>query len=188
MRSADFMKRDSSDARRAAEWTCGHTRRQPLVDTGCTAGMTMASVLAAGAVAGEREMDKLRSLQYFVAAAEEKSLAGAARRFGVSTQAVAKMITALERDLGVDRSTAPRTVLSLTASGAAYRETCLPALSQLQLADELVRATPAQGGVVAGVQHVIARQSADAGFAALSRAPPADSHRRARLQPREQGS
>ncbi len=41
-------------------------------------------------------MDKLRSLQYFVAAAEEKSLSGAARRFGVSTQAVAKLM----RDLG----------------------------------------------------------------------------------------
>jgi len=118
----------------------------------------MASVLAAGAVAGEREMDKLRSLQYFVAAAEEKSLAGAARRFGVSTQAVAKMITALERGLGVRLFDRASHGLSLTASGAAYRETCLPALSQLQLADELVRATPAQGGVVAGVQHVIARE------------------------------
>jgi len=118
----------------------------------------MASVLAAGAVAGEREMDKLRSLQYFVAAAEEKSLAGAARRFGVSTQAVAKMITALELGLGVRLFDRASHGLSLTASGAAYRETCLPALSQLQLADELVRATPAQGGVVAGVQHVIARE------------------------------
>ena len=103
-------------------------------------------------------MDKLRSLQYFVAAAEEKSLAGAARRFGVSTQAVAKMITALERGLGVRLFDRASHGLSLTASGAAYRETCLPALSQLQFADELVRATPAQGGVVAGVQHVIARE------------------------------
>ncbi|HET7524817.1 MAG TPA: LysR family transcriptional regulator, partial [Burkholderiaceae bacterium] len=103
-------------------------------------------------------MDKLRSLQYFVAAAEEKSLAGAARRFGVSTQAVAKMITALERGLGVRLFDRASHGLSLTASGATYRETCLPALSQLQLADELVGSTPAQGGVVAGVQHVIARE------------------------------
>ena len=108
--------------------------------------------------AGERKMDKLRSLQYFVAAAEEKSLAGAARRFGVSTQAVAKMITALERGLGVRLFDRASHGLSLTASGATYRETCLPALSQLQLADELVGSTPAQGGVVAGVQHVIARE------------------------------
>src|SRR6185295_15197186 len=158
MRSADLVNRDSREARRVAEWTCGHTRRQPLVDTGRPPGTTMASVLAAGAVAGEREMDKLRSLQYFVAAAEEKSLAGAARRFGVSTQAVAKMITALERGLGVRLFDRASHGLSLTASGAAYRETCLPALSQLQLADELVRATPAQGGVVVGVQHVIARE------------------------------
>jgi DNA-binding transcriptional LysR family regulator len=103
-------------------------------------------------------MDKLRSLQYFVAAAEEKSLAGAARRFGVSTQAVAKLVSALERDLGVRLFDRASHGLNLTASGAAYRESCLPALSQLQLADELVRAAPAQGEVVAGVQHVIARE------------------------------
>ncbi|HEU5295540.1 MAG TPA: LysR family transcriptional regulator [Burkholderiaceae bacterium] len=103
-------------------------------------------------------MDKLRSLQYFVAAAEEKSLAGAARRFGVSTQAVAKLVSALERDLGVRLFDRASHGLNLTASGAAYRESCLPALSQLQLADELVRATPAQGAVVVGVQHVIARE------------------------------
>jgi DNA-binding transcriptional LysR family regulator len=103
-------------------------------------------------------MDKLRSLQYFVAAAEEKSLAGAARRFGVSTQAVAKMISALEHDLGVRLFDRAARGLTLTASGEAYRESCLPALSQLQLADERVRATPAQGGVVVGVQHVIARE------------------------------
>jgi molybdenum-dependent DNA-binding transcriptional regulator ModE len=65
-----------------------------------------------------RSRDKLRSLQHFVAAAEEKSLAGAARRFGVSTQAVAKMITALERGLGVRLFDRASHGLSLTASGA----------------------------------------------------------------------
>ena len=45
-------------------------------------------------------MDKLRALQYFVAAAEEERLSGAARRLEVSVPAVAKLITALERSLG----------------------------------------------------------------------------------------
>lgn len=45
-------------------------------------------------------MHKLRALQYFEAAAAEKSLSGAARGFGVSVTAVAKLISALEKGLG----------------------------------------------------------------------------------------
>ena len=103
-------------------------------------------------------MDKLRSLQYFVAAAEEKSLSGAARRFGVSTQAVAKLVSALERGLEVRLFERTAHGLTLTASGAAYLRSCLPALAQLQAADELMRAPSAPGTVVVGVQHVIARE------------------------------
>ena len=44
-------------------------------------------------------MDKLRALEYFVAAAEEGSLSGAARRFEVTIPAVAKMVNALEKQL-----------------------------------------------------------------------------------------
>ena len=103
-------------------------------------------------------MDKLRSLQYFVAAAEEKSLSGAARRFGVSTQAVAKLISALEHGLDVRLFERAAHGLTLTASGAAYLQSCLPGLAQLQAADELMRAPSAPGTVVVGVQHVIARE------------------------------
>ncbi len=55
-----------------------------------------------------RLMDKLRALQYFAAAAAEKSLSGAARGFGVSVTAVAKQINALEKILGANCSTARR--------------------------------------------------------------------------------
>jgi DNA-binding transcriptional LysR family regulator len=80
-------------------------------------------------------MDKLRALHYFVAAAEEGSFSAAARRFDVSVPAVTKLVSALERDLGVkllDRSTQG---LSLTARGAQYLESCTPLLSQLADAD-----------------------------------------------------
>ena len=83
-------------------------------------------------------MDKLRALQYFVAAAEEGSLSGAARRMEVSVPSVAKLIGALERQLGVrlvDRSTQG---LKLTARGEAYLETCRPLLEQLSQADAAV--------------------------------------------------
>jgi len=105
-------------------------------------------------------MDKLRALQYFVVAASEKSLSAAARRFAVSVSAVAKMITALEKSVGVRLFDRNAQGLTLTASGAAYLESCLPAMSQLELADEMLRASASRtpGTVVVGVQHVIARE------------------------------
>jgi DNA-binding transcriptional LysR family regulator len=80
-------------------------------------------------------MDKLRALHYFLAAAEEGSFSAAARRFDVSVPAVTKLISSLERDLGVkllDRSTQG---LALTARGAQYLETCSPLIAQLNDAD-----------------------------------------------------
>ncbi|MFT7773317.1 LysR family transcriptional regulator [Roseateles sp.] len=86
-------------------------------------------------------MDKLRALHYFVAAAEEGSFSAAARRFDVSVPAVTKLVSALERELGVkllDRSTQG---LALTARGAQYLECCTPLLAQLADADRAL-ATP----------------------------------------------
>jgi DNA-binding transcriptional LysR family regulator len=105
-------------------------------------------------------MDKLRALQYFVVAASEKSLSAAARRFEVSVPAVAKMITVLEKSVGVRLFDRTAQGLTLTASGAAYLESCLPAMSQLDRADEMLRASVSRtpGTIVVGVQHVIARE------------------------------
>lgn len=80
-------------------------------------------------------MDKLRALSYFIAAAEEGSFSAAARRFEVSVPAVTKLVTAMERELGVkllDRSTQG---LTLTARGSQYLESCSPLLAQLADAD-----------------------------------------------------
>jgi DNA-binding transcriptional LysR family regulator len=85
-------------------------------------------------------MDKLRALQYFVAAAEEGSFSAAARRFDVSVPAVAKLVSSLERDLGVkllDRSTQG---LALTVRGAQYLESCAPLIAQLADADRALAA------------------------------------------------
>lgn len=86
-------------------------------------------------------MDKLRALQYFIAAAEDGSFSAAARRFEVSVPAVTKLVTALEQELGarlVDRSTRG---LALTARGEAYREACAPLLQQLLAAELAVSGT-----------------------------------------------
>ena len=104
-------------------------------------------------------MDKLRALQYFVGAAETGSFSSAARGLDVSAQAVAKLITALEADLGVKLFERSARGMTLTAAGANYLEACAPALTQLHEADENTRALTmrSKGTVVVGVQHVIAR-------------------------------
>ena len=105
-------------------------------------------------------MDKLRALHYFATAAAEGSLSAAARHFEVSVPAVAKMINALEKYVGVRLFDRTAQGLTLTSSGERYLESCLPALAQLDVADELLRSSTlrASGTIVVGVQHVIARE------------------------------
>lgn len=94
-------------------------------------------------------MDKLRALEYFVAAADSGSFAAAARLLNVSVPAVHKLVRALEEQLGValfERSTRG---LSLTASGASYLDSCRPLLEELMSLDEaLSRSVKAASGVV----------------------------------------
>jgi DNA-binding transcriptional LysR family regulator len=105
-------------------------------------------------------MDKLRSLHYFVAAAEASSFSAAARRFGVSTAAVSKLVQSLERDLGLTLFERHAHGLVLTAGGAAYLEACRPALAQLADADEQASAATLRvsGTIVVGVQPIIAQE------------------------------
>jgi LysR family transcriptional regulator, regulator for bpeEF and oprC len=104
-------------------------------------------------------MDKLRALQYFIAAAEERSLSGAARRLDISVPAVSKLITALERTLGA--SLFERTVqgLTLTSNGEVYLEACQPLLDQLAAADDGLRGAAAnvRGTLVVGAPQMLAQ-------------------------------
>ncbi len=104
-------------------------------------------------------MDKLRALHYFVAAAEEGSLSAAARRFEVSVPAVTKLVSALERELGVkllDRSTQG---LALTPRGAQYLEHCTPLLAQLTDADRAMTSAGARRArtLVVGAPPLLSR-------------------------------
>jgi len=104
-------------------------------------------------------MDKLRALQYFVAAAQEGSFSAAARRFDVSVPAVTKLVSALERELHVkllDRSTQG---LTLTARGAQYLEGCTPVLAQLADAERALAAPGARSArsLVVGAPPLLSR-------------------------------
>jgi len=105
-------------------------------------------------------MDELRALHYFAAAAEAGSFSAAARRFEVSTAAVAKLVSALESELGMRLFDRHSHGLVLTASGASYLESCVPALQQLAQADEqaLASSSAVRGPIVVGVQPVIAQE------------------------------
>jgi LysR family transcriptional regulator, regulator for bpeEF and oprC len=97
-------------------------------------------------------MDKLRALEYFVAAAEAGSLSGAARHFEVSIPAVAKMVTALEKRLGTQLFDRGVHGLALTADGERYLESCRPLLEELAAVDEAMgsAAERPRGEVVVG--------------------------------------
>lgn len=104
-------------------------------------------------------MDKLRALHYFVAASEEGSFSAAARRFDVSVPAVTKLVSSLERELGVrllDRSTQG---LALTARGAQFLESCTPLLAQLADAERALAAPGARRArtLVVGAPPLLSR-------------------------------
>lgn len=107
-------------------------------------------------------MDKLRALQYFLAAAQTGSLSAAARQQGVTLQAVAKLVGALEAELGATLFQRGSRGLTLTADGAQYADACAPLLAQLQAADDGLRQARQrpQGTLVVGgtpffLQHCI---------------------------------
>jgi len=104
-------------------------------------------------------MDKLRALQYFIAAAEEHSLSGAARRLDISVPAVSKLISSLERTLGASLFERTAHGLKLTSSGEIYLEACQPLLDQLDTADEALKAASAnvRGTLVVGSPQMLAQ-------------------------------
>ena len=105
-------------------------------------------------------MDKLRALEYFIAAAEEASLSAAARRHGVSVAAVAKLVNSLEARLKVKLFERRAQGIVLTAAGTAYLESCRPLVTALAEADEVATGATSRvrGTVVVGVQPVIAQE------------------------------
>lgn len=104
-------------------------------------------------------MDKLKALQYFLASAEDGSFSAAARRHGVSVPAVTKLVTALEKELGVRLLDRSRQGLALTPQGDAYRSACQPLVAQLEDADRAVAGVGAhrERTLVVGAPSLLSR-------------------------------
>jgi len=104
-------------------------------------------------------VDKLRALQYFVAAAQAGSFSGAARRLDVSVPAIARLVTALERSLAIALFERSAQGLTLTGDGNRYLAACMPVLTQVATLDETVSAAAARstGTVVVGAPPYLAQ-------------------------------
>ena len=77
-------------------------------------------------------MDRLTSMAVFVAAAEDGSLSGAARRFGLSASMAGKHVSAIEADLGVRLMQRSTRKLHLTDVGRAYYARCKRILEEYE--------------------------------------------------------
>ena len=99
-------------------------------------------------------MDKLRAIEYFIAAAEEGSFTRAARRLEVSVPAVQKMLGALEREIGVTLFERSAQGVKLTGNGSDYLDCCHPLLEELRgMEERLTRSTERPSGTLAVAMH-----------------------------------
>ena len=104
-------------------------------------------------------MDKLRAVSYFIAAARCRSFSGAARQMDVSVPAITRLVSALERNLGVSLLERTPHGVTLTADGTRYLSICQPLLRQLDEADETLRgaASRPKGTLVLGCPDILSQ-------------------------------
>ncbi|MEM9763980.1 MAG: LysR family transcriptional regulator [Pseudomonadota bacterium] len=81
-------------------------------------------------------MDRLQSLEVFIAVAEEESFAKGARRMGLSAPSATRGVNALEDRLGARLFTRTTRRVRLTDLGRSYLEDARHILAQLQAADD----------------------------------------------------
>lgn len=81
-------------------------------------------------------MDRLQSLEVFIAVAEAESFAGGARSLGLSAPSATRGVNALEERLGARLFSRTTRKVRLTELGKAYLEDARHVLAQLQAADD----------------------------------------------------
>ncbi|MFJ3450302.1 LysR family transcriptional regulator [Pseudomonas sichuanensis] len=83
-------------------------------------------------------MDKLLALKVFMATVEAQGFSAAARRLGVATSSVTRLVDALESELGATLLNRSTRQVSLTEAGAAYYQRARDILEALAEADASV--------------------------------------------------
>lgn len=85
-------------------------------------------------------MDTLEGMRVFVAVADQHSFTRGAKRLGVSTKLASKYIRQLEERLGAQLFNRTTRSVTLTDTGRAYLERCIPLLDQLDELESVVQA------------------------------------------------
>lgn len=116
-------------------------------------------------------LDRLTGLMVFRTAAEEGSLAAAARRHGLSAEMAGRHLRALESYLGVRLMQRSTRKLSLTEAGRLYLARASAALDEIALAD-------AEAGARQSAPQGLLRVAAPLAFATAALAPVADAYLR----------
>lgn len=83
-------------------------------------------------------MDKLKSIESFVAVARSGSFSNAAGQLGVTRALISKRIAHLEEDLGVRLFHRTTRQLSMTAAGRDYLDVCGRVLAELELGEDVL--------------------------------------------------
>ena len=98
-------------------------------------------------------MDTLEGMRVFVAVADQQSFTGGAKRLGMSTKLASKYIRQLEERLAAQLFHRTTRRVTLTETGRAYLERCVPLLDQF---DELEDVVQARQSVLAGPIRITA--------------------------------
>lgn len=119
-------------------------------------------------------MDRLDVLKVFIAVADHRSFAEAARRLRVSPTAATRAVAALEDDLGVAVLRRTTRAVALTDEGAAFLERCRHALAELEDAQRAAKGETASphGALVVTAPVVFGRMHIAPILADLLRAHP----------------
>lgn len=96
------------------------------------------------AIFAKINMDKLHALRAFLDVADTGGFSKAARRLGVATSSVTRLIDSLEESLGTALLTRTTRRVTLTDAGVAYQEQISRVLSDLEEADGSVSDTGAE--------------------------------------------
>jgi len=100
-------------------------------------------------------MNKLEQIVSFINVVEANSFAAAARKLNLSTAAVSRKITSLEKKLGVQLLQRSTRHLALTALGEQYYQHCKNLLEQLHMMDNQITASQQ---AVTGTLHVVSNR------------------------------
>src|SRR5690242_16420221 len=101
-------------------------------------------------------MNKLERINAFIAVVEENSFVGAAKRLSVSTAAISRQVTALEKYLGTQLLRRTTRQVSLTEIGVEYYQLCKSTLESLTEAEQTILTNQTEAS---GVLRIVASRS-----------------------------